>query len=111
MGSHRLHPALLLINLTVGVTMAALGAAVMGKVMGKTEAEEAFRPWWDSLSDYILYGLAMISVVLLPTAMFTAAPLWCNPCLDKEHCGGNELGINQSYIETGWRVNDYCQPV
>merc|ERR1711971_814534 len=106
--SHRLHPALLLINLTVGVTMAALGAAVMGKVMGKTEAEEAFRPWWDSLSDYILYGLAMISVVLLPTAMFTAAPLWCNPCLDKEHCGGNELGINQSYIETGWRVNDYC---
>merc|ERR1711971_1517646 len=108
MGSHRLHPALLLINLTVGVTMAALGAAVMGKVMGKTEAEEAFRPWWDSLSDYILYGLAMISVVLLPTAMFTAAPLWCNPCLDKEHCGGNELGINQSYIEAGWRVNDYC---
>merc|ERR1711971_563046 len=106
--SHRLHPALLLINLTVGVTMAALGAAVMGKVMGKTEAEEAFRPWWDSLSDYILYGLAMISVVLLPTAMFTAAPLWCNPCLDKEHCGGNELGINQSYIEAGWRVNDYC---
>ena len=24
------------------------------QVMGKTEAEEAFRPWWDSLSDYIL---------------------------------------------------------
>jgi len=88
--------------------MALLGAAVMGKVMGKTEAEGAFRPWWDSLSDYILYGLAMISVVLLPTAMFTESPLWCNPCLDKEHCGGNELGINQSYIETGWRVNNYC---
>ena len=50
----------------------------------------------------------MISVVLLPTAMFTESPLWCNPCLDKEHCGGNELGINQSYIETGWRVNNYC---
>merc|ERR1711971_980552 len=115
MGSHRLHPALLLINLTVGVTMAALGAAVMGKVMGKTEAEEAFRPWWDSLSDYILYGLAMISVVLLPTAMFTAAPLWCNPCLDKEHCGGKELG-NQSHIDdvwpdrsdNAWWVNKYC---
>jgi len=113
--SHRLHPALLLINLTVGVTMAALGAAVMGKVMGKTEAEEAFRPWWDSLSDYILYGLAMISVVLLPTAMFTAAPLWCNPCLDKEHCGGKELG-NQSHIDdvwpdrsdNAWWVNKYC---
>ena len=57
----------------------------------------------------------MISVVLLPTAMFTAAPLWCNPCLDKEHCGGNELG-NQSHIDdvwpdrsdNAWWVNKYC---
>merc|ERR1711971_1156681 len=108
MGSHRLHPALLLINLTVGVTMAALGAAVMGKVMGKTEAEEAFRPWWDSLSDYILYGLAMISVVLLPTAMFTASPLWCNACLEG-HCGEHDLGENQTRsTDQGWWVNKYC---
>merc|ERR1711971_1389739 len=106
--SHRLHPALLLINLTVGVTMAALGAAVMGKVMGKTEAEEAFRPWWDSLSDYILYGLAMISVVLLPTAMFTASPLWCNACLEG-HCGEHDLGENQTRsTDQGWWVNKYC---
>ena len=25
------------------------------QVIGKTEAEGAFRPWWDSLSDYILW--------------------------------------------------------
>ena len=24
------------------------------QVLGKTEAEEAFRPWWDKLSDYVL---------------------------------------------------------
>jgi len=88
--------------------MAMLGAAVMGKVMGKSEAEEAFRPWWDSLSDYILYGLAMISVVLLPTAMFTASPLWCNACLEG-HCGEHDLGENQTRAgDMGWWVNKYC---
>jgi len=87
--------------------MAALGAVVMGKVLGKTEAEEAFRPWWDNLSDYLLYGLAMISVVLLPTAMFTASPLWCNPCLEKDLCGGHEIG-NQSINSNAWWVNKYC---
>jgi len=88
--------------------MAMLGAAVMGKVMGKSEAEEAFRPWWDSLSDYILYGLAMISVVLLPTAMFTASPLWCNACLEG-HCGEHDLGENQTRsTDQGWWVNKYC---
>ena len=31
------------------------------QVMGKTEAEEAFRPWWDSLSDYILWVSAFMN--------------------------------------------------
>ena len=51
----------------------------------------------------------MISAVLLPTAMFTESPLWCSPCLDKEHCGGRELGVNQSrQSDGGWWVNKYC---
>ena len=51
----------------------------------------------------------MISVVLLPTAMFTASPLWCNACLDKERCGGNDLGPDQSRKgDMGWWVNKYC---
>ena len=51
----------------------------------------------------------MISAVLLPTAMFTESPLWCSPCLDKEHCGGRELGANQSReSDGGWWVNKYC---
>ena len=43
--------------------MAAIGAALMGKVLGHSEAEKAFRPWWDSLEDYLIYGLVMIGVV------------------------------------------------
>ena len=35
------------------------------QVMGKTEAEEAFRPWWDSLSDYILWVSLMVNKIQL----------------------------------------------
>ena len=60
------------------------------------------------LTSQIRYGLAMISVVLLPTAMFTASPLWCNACLEG-HCGGNDLGENQTRAgDQGWWVNKYC---
>jgi len=93
--------------------MAAIASAVMGQVMGKSEAEEAFRPWWDNLSDFILYGLAMISVVLLPTALFMTSPLWCNPCLSEEFCGDHNIGdedMDERWKNLGKspRVNNYC---
>ena len=60
------------------------------------------------LTSQIRYGLAMISVVLLPTAMFTASPLWCNACLEG-HCGEHDLGENQTRAgDMGWWVNKYC---
>ena len=34
--------------------MAAIGAVLMGKVLGHSEAEKAFRPWWDALEDYLV---------------------------------------------------------
>ena len=34
----------------------------------------------------------MISVVLLPTALFMSSPLWCNPCLSEEFCGDQDIG-------------------
>ena len=51
--------------------MAAIGAALMGRVLGHSEAEKAFRPWWDALEDYLIYGLVMLGVVLVPTAIIT----------------------------------------
>ena len=66
--------------------MAAIGAALLGKVLGHSEAEKAFRPWWDSLEDYLIYGLVMIGVVLVPTAIITGTPLDCNYC-QADFCG------------------------
>ena len=60
--------------------MAAIGAALMGRVLGHREAEKAFRPWWDSLEDYLIYSLVMLAVVLVPTAIIIGTPLDCNFC-------------------------------
>ena len=37
--------------------MASLGAALATNVLGHTDAEKAFRPWWDNFEDYLIYGL------------------------------------------------------
>ena len=39
------------------------------------------------------YGLAMISVILLPTALFAAAPLECTYCTN-DFCKGEKGGID-----------------
>ena len=80
--------------------MAQIGTDLMTRVVGHTEAERAFRPWWDIVEDYIIYALAMIGiwgpltfvfffeslifpgVVLIPTAPITGSPLDCQYCID-----------------------------
>ena len=53
--------------------MAAIGAAIMSNVLGHSDAQKAFRPWWDSLEDYLIYGLVTIGVILVPTAIITGS--------------------------------------
>ena len=92
--------------------MAAIGAALMGKVLGHSEAEKAFRPWWDSLEDYLIYGLVMIGVVLVPTAIITGTPLDCNYC-QQDFCGTFSNDTHPSStpkdpkFNAGW-VKKYC---
>ena len=42
--------------------MAQIGTDLMTRVVGHTEAERAFRPWWDIVEDYIIYALAMMGI-------------------------------------------------
>ena len=60
--------------------MAAIGTALMGKVLGHSAAKKAFRPWWDSLEDYLIYGLVMLGIILVPTAIIKGTPLNCKFC-------------------------------
>jgi len=97
--------------------MAALGTTLMSKVLGHSEAEKAFRPWWDNLEDFMIYGLVMLGLIVIPTAMIMGTPLDCNYC-QADHCGLNFINnasfpINMSSIRqdpkfSGWWVKKYC---
>ena len=84
----------------------------MGRVLGHSEAEKAFRPWWDALNDCLIYGLVMLGVVLVPTAIITGTPLDCTYCV-KDYCGGNTTMdlTNEGKESPGfnnWWVKKFC---
>ena len=45
--------------------MASLGASLVTEVLGHSVAEKTFRPWWDILEDYLLYGLITLGKLLI----------------------------------------------
>ena len=47
--------------------MALVGTALINKVLGTTEAERAFEPWWDTAQDFLVYGLIVLGkLVIIP---------------------------------------------
>ena len=88
--------------------MAAVGTALLSKVLGHSQAEKAFRPWWDSLEDYLIYALVMTGVVLVPTAIVTGTPLDCNFC-QANFCGANITNGDRDDPQFNvWWVKKYC---
>eukprot|EP00095_Tigriopus_kingsejongensis_P004020 maker-scaffold5_size1054832-snap-gene-1.15 protein:Tk04020 transcript:maker-scaffold5_size1054832-snap-gene-1.15-mRNA-1 annotation:"leucine-rich repeat-containing protein 8e" len=91
--------------------MASLGNALVSKILGHSAAEKAFRPWWDNVEDFLVYGLVMLGLIVLPTAIINGTPLDCNFC-QKDHCDG-KLDRNRSepHDDPGfnaWWVKKYC---
>ena len=37
--------------------MGAVASIVAKSVFGHSDAENAFRPWWDTVQDHLIYGL------------------------------------------------------
>ena len=44
---------------------ASVGATVASQVLGRTEAEKAFRPWWDKFEDQLIYGLITLGKIII----------------------------------------------
>jgi len=91
---------------------AAVGATVAGKVLGRTKAERAFRPWWDELEDQLIYGLLTLGLIVFPTAMISTTPLWCNECT-KGLCEDEKISQHPNgTLITGphniWWLKQYC---
>ena len=40
--------------------MAGLGDKMVTALFGQSEAEKTFRPWWDTLEDFLVYGLILL---------------------------------------------------
>ena len=71
--------------------MAAVGTALVN-ALGHSDAEKAFRPWWDSLNDYLIYGLIRIGIVLVPTTIAQGTPLDCNFCsINTTNCSNGDI--------------------
>ncbi len=47
--------------------MASLGDKMVTALFGQSEAEKSFRPWWDNLEDYLVYGLILIGTLTVKT--------------------------------------------
>ena len=45
--------------------MAMLGNVLISKILGHSQAESAFRPWWDDLEDMLVYGLVLLGKKLI----------------------------------------------
>ena len=43
--------------------MANLAGDITQKIFGHSEADKAFRPWWDNFEDGVLYGLVVMGKV------------------------------------------------
>ncbi|CAB4058638.1 LRRC8 [Lepeophtheirus salmonis] len=55
----------------------ALESDVRKSLLDRTEAEKAFRPWWDTLEDTLLNTLIAFGFLTLPTAYVTGNPVEC----------------------------------
>ena len=40
-----------------------VGAKVAASVLGRSDAEKAFRPWWDTFEDQLIYGLICLGKI------------------------------------------------
>ena len=85
--------------------MAFLGSALLGG-MSLSAAEKAFRPWWDTIEDHIVYTIVILvgkiwnlvvtnivsyhintqGIIVAPTSLVMGTTLDCTFCT-KDHCG------------------------
>ena len=94
---------------------AVLGSMLMSKVESRNDHEKAFLPWWDVMEDYMVYGLVLVGLILIPQAVVSGTPLFCEYCVetncDYDHTGKyvflNQTRENNPNFGAWWSRN-YC---
>jgi len=57
--------------------MAALAGDLSKAILGQSDAAKAFRPWWDSVEDLLMYSFVVMSLVTLPMTFLSGNPVDC----------------------------------
>ena len=52
--------------------MASLGDKMVSALFGQSEAEKTFRPWWDNLEDFLVYGLILLGKLDIIRYLFSS---------------------------------------
>lgn len=50
--------------------MAAIAGDLTKKIFGHSDADKAFRPWWDNLEDGVLYSFVVMGRYITPLFKF-----------------------------------------
>ena len=93
--------------------MAVVGDQLLTRVFGHSKAEKCFRTWWDTIEDYMVYGLVTMGIIVMPTAMVINKPLHCNFLGDKSPLGFNlsdqdDIDYNKDPKFNLWWVRKAC---
>jgi len=64
--------------------MAFLGSRLLDS-LSFSNAEKAFRPWWDNVEDTIVYGLVILSILVFPSSFLLVSTIDCNFC-QEDYC-------------------------
>merc|ERR1711915_349557 len=65
--------------------MAFLGTTLLSG-MSLSSAEKAFRPWWDTVEDHIVYTIVILGIIIAPTSLVLGTTIDCTFCKN-DHCG------------------------
>ncbi len=57
--------------------MAAIAGDLTKSILGQTDAAKAFRPWWESMKDGLMYAMVVMGMVTLPMTFLSGTPLDC----------------------------------
>ena len=63
-------------------SLSDLSKDVFTKTLTLSKAEKAFKPWWNTLENYILYSIITIAIMVLQTDMMKGTSMDCTFCLE-----------------------------
>ena len=88
---------------------ASLGKTIQAEILDSSEAENAFEPFWDKCKKYLIYGLVIGGLVIIPTGLMSGS-LMCSKCNSEiPSCQEPLKSQTQDNLDPNWKfTSSYC---